>query len=99
VGEGSVQGVGRGIWFSPRNLVNDLEPHRLQGETEAEDDVVRACDPDGAIRLEDAARLLQPPDVEPVIPANPIERIESLHLPLRFRALLGADTYQLEVLR
>ena len=47
--------------------VNDLEPHRLQGETEAEDDVVGAGDPDGAVGLENAARLLQPPDVETVI--------------------------------
>jgi len=45
-----------------------LEPEALKRETEAEDDVVCACHPDGAIRLEDAARLLQPPDVEPVIP-------------------------------
>ena len=51
--------------------VNDLAPHRLQGETEAENDVVRARDPDGAVGLEDAARRLQPPDVEPVIFSEP----------------------------
>src|ERR671920_2207699 len=51
--------------------VNDLEAHRLQGETEAEDDVMRAGDPDGALGLEDAPRLLQPPDVEPMIPREP----------------------------
>jgi hypothetical protein len=33
--------------------------------------VVRAGDPDGAVGLEDAARLLQPPDVEPVIFSEP----------------------------
>jgi hypothetical protein len=51
--------------------VYDLEPHRLQGETEAEDDVVGARDPDGALGFEDAASLLQPPDVEPVILSEP----------------------------
>ena len=71
VGESGVQGVRRWIWFSPGNLVYELESHRLQGETEAEDDVVRAGDPDGAVGLEDAARLLQPPDVEPVILSEP----------------------------
>ena len=98
VGEGGVEGVGRGIGLFPSYGINDLEPHRLQGETEAEDDVVRAGDPDGAIRLEDAARLLQPPDVESVIPANPIERIESLRS-LRFRLPLGHAVHTLEVLR
>ena len=71
VGEGCVEGVRRWVWFSPRNLVYELESHRLQGEPEAEDDVVRAGDPDGAVGLEDAARLLQPPDVEPVILGGP----------------------------
>ena len=51
--------------------VNDLEPHRLQGETEAEDDVVRSRDPDRPFRLEDAASLLEPPDVEPVVFREP----------------------------
>ena len=37
------------------DVINDLEFHPLQGETEAEDDVVRARDPDGAVGLEDAA--------------------------------------------
>jgi hypothetical protein len=71
VGEGCVEGVRRWVWFRPRNLVYDLESHRLQGETEAEDDVVRAGDPDGALGFEDAARLLQPPDIEPVILSEP----------------------------
>lgn len=52
-------------------MVYELESHRLQGETEAEDDMVRARDPDGAVGLEDAAHLLQPPDVEPVILSKP----------------------------
>jgi hypothetical protein len=71
VGKGGVEGVWGRVWLGPCNLVNDLEAHRLQGETEAEDDVVRARNPDGAIRLEDAARLLQPPDVESVILREP----------------------------
>src|SRR5687768_911183 len=71
VGEGGVECVRGRVWLSPGNLVYELEFHRLQGETEAEDDVVRAGDPDGAIRFEDAARLLQPPDVEPVILSEP----------------------------
>jgi hypothetical protein len=33
--------------------------------------VVGAGDPDGAVGFEDAARLLQPPDVEPVILSEP----------------------------
>ena len=71
MGEGCVEGVRRWVWFSPGNLVYELESHRLQGETEAEDDVVGAGDPDSAVGLEDAARLLQPPDVEPVILGEP----------------------------
>jgi len=71
VGEGGVEGVGRGVGFLPSYGIDDPEPHRLQGETEAEDDVMRAGDPDGALGLEDAAHLLQPPDVEPVIPREP----------------------------
>src|SRR5215211_9000429 len=71
VGEGGVEGVGRGVGFLPSYSINDPEPHRLQGETEAEDDVMRAGDPDGALGLEDAPRLLQPPDVEPMIPREP----------------------------
>ena len=53
------------------DLVYELEFHPLQGETDTEDDVVRTRDPDGAIGLEDAGRLLQPPDVEPVILREP----------------------------
>jgi len=71
VGEGGVEGVGRGVGLFPSYGIDDLEHHRLQGETEAEDDVVRARDPDGAIRLQDATSLLQPPDVEPVITREP----------------------------
>src|SRR5215204_1106031 len=71
VGEGGVEGVGRRVGLFPSYGIYDLESHRLQGETEAEDDVVRAGDPDGAVGLEDAARLLQPPDVEPVILSEP----------------------------
>src|SRR5215210_7834414 len=47
--------------------VYQLEAHALEREAEAEDDVVRARDPDGSVGLEDAPRLLQPPDVELVI--------------------------------
>jgi hypothetical protein len=71
VGKGGVEGVRGRVWLRLCNLVNDLEPHRLQGETEAEDDVVRAGNPDGAVRLQDAGRLLQPPDVELVILREP----------------------------
>jgi hypothetical protein len=31
--------------------------------------------------------------------SKPIERIESLHLPLRFRVILGTGAHELEVLR
>jgi hypothetical protein len=62
---GGGSGFAHVIWFY------ELESHRLQGETEAEDDVVRVGDPDGAVGLEDAARLLQPPDVELVILSEP----------------------------
>ena len=71
VGKGGVECVRRRVWLRPCNLVNDLAPHRLQSETEAEDDVVGAGDPDGAVGFEDAARLLQPPDVELVILREP----------------------------
>src|SRR5215210_3118283 len=61
VSESGVEGVRRWVWFRPGDLVYELEFHRLQGETEAEDDVVRARDPDCPLWFEDAARLLQPP--------------------------------------
>jgi hypothetical protein len=70
VGKGGVEGVRGRVWFSPGD-VYELEFHRLQGETEAEDDVVRARDPDRAAGLADAARLFQPPDVELVILRKP----------------------------
>src|SRR5215217_4987613 len=71
VGESGVGGVIKRVWFRPGNLVYELELHSLQGETEAEDDVVRARDPDGAVGLEDATRFLQPPDIELVILREP----------------------------
>jgi hypothetical protein len=71
VGESGVEGVRGRVWLGPGDLVYEFESHGLQGEAETEDDVVRAGDPDGAIGLEDAARLLQPPDVEAVILREP----------------------------
>ena len=71
VGEGGVKGVRRWVWLRPGDLVYELKFHLLQGETEAEDDVVGAGDPDGATGLEDAASFPEPPDVEPVIPREP----------------------------
>ena len=70
MGEGGVEGVRRRVWFG-RGDVYELEFHRLKRETEAKDNVVRARDPDGAVGLEDAARRLQPPDVELVILREP----------------------------
>src|SRR5215210_874991 len=71
VGEGGVEGVRGWVRFRPRDLIYEPQFHGLQGETEAEDDVVRARDPDGAAGPEDAARFLEPPDVEPVVPFEP----------------------------
>src|SRR5215211_1124417 len=71
VGEGGVAGVGRGVGFLPCYGIYEVQFHGLQGETEAEDDVVRAGDPDGAPGPEEAARFLEPPDVEPVVPFEP----------------------------
>jgi hypothetical protein len=48
-------------------LLYQLELHALQGEAKAEDDVVCAGYPDGSVGLEDAPRLPEPPDVEPMI--------------------------------
>src|SRR5215207_548605 len=89
MGEGCVEGVRRWVWFRPRNLVYDLESHRLQGETEAEDDVVGAGNPDGALGLEDAARLLKPPDVEPVILSEPHRAYILTTLTLALQGTLG----------
>jgi hypothetical protein len=58
--ESGVEGVGARVGLLPDDQVYELEFHRLQGEAEAEDYVVRAGDPDGAVGLEDAARLLLP---------------------------------------
>jgi hypothetical protein len=100
MGEGGVESVRRWVWFSPGYLVYELESHRLQGETEAEDDVVRARDPDDALGLEDVARLPEPPRGElEVLPDSHIERIESLRPALRFRVPLGHGVHALEVLR
>jgi hypothetical protein len=70
------------ITFHPQDLINYVEPHRLQGETEAEDDVMRAGDPDGALGLEAAARLPEPPRVEPEVVHEP-------HRPNRVTTLLA----------
>ena len=71
VSEGGVENVRGRVRFGPRDLVYELESHRLQGETEAEDNVVGAGNPDRPSWFEDAARFLQPPDVEPVILHKP----------------------------
>jgi hypothetical protein len=61
-----------GVGFGPGRLISDhLELEPLKRETETEDDVACARDPDGAVELEDAARLLQPPDIEPVSDREP----------------------------
>src|SRR5829696_739154 len=70
VSKGSVEGIRGRVGFLPGDLVYELVPDALQGEAEAEDDVVRARNPDGAFGFEDAVRLLQPPDVEPVVPCE-----------------------------
>ncbi len=89
VGESGVEGVRRWVWFRPGDLVYEPEFHRLQGETEAEDDVVCAGDPDGALRFEDAARLLQPPDVEPVILREPYRANRVTTLGVALQGTLG----------
>src|SRR5215210_994793 len=71
VGEGGVHGVRGRVWFVPGDLIYHLELHALEGEAEAEDDVVRARDPDSSVGFEDAPRLSQPPDVELVIRFKP----------------------------
>ncbi len=65
--EGCMQSVGSGIRCSLGDPVDNLEAQALQGEAEAEDDVVRARDPQRAVGLEDAASLAKPADVPFVI--------------------------------
>ncbi len=64
VGEGRMEGVGRGIRLLPRHGVDDPKTQPLQREAYREDDVVRARHPQRTIGLEDAPGLAQPPDVE-----------------------------------
>ena len=52
VGEGGVQRVRGRVGLLPDYLVDDSEIQALQCEAEAEDDVVRARDTEGAVGLE-----------------------------------------------
>ena len=67
VGEGVVEGVGRGIGLLPHNRVAHAKAQTLQSEADAEDDVVGARHPQGTVGFEDAPRLPEPPHVELVI--------------------------------
>src|SRR5688572_30090639 len=99
MGEGGVEGVRGRIWLSPGDLVYELELHRLQGETEAEDDVVGAGYPDSAVGFEDAARLLQPPDVEAVILREPHRPVPGALVHRGEPAALDRDTSSGEPIR
>lgn len=74
MGEGGMQGIRGGIWFGPGNVVDDPKFKALESETYAEDDVVRTCDPNGSIGLQDASRLPEPAQVELVVLLEAAER-------------------------
>jgi hypothetical protein len=65
--KGSTEGVGRGIRFLPSHGVYDVVPEPLEGEAEAEDDVVGARHPQRALGLEDTPARAEPPHVELVV--------------------------------
>jgi len=67
VGEVPATQVGRRVGLFPGDVVENLEPELLHRVADAEDDVVRAADPDGAVGLEDALAASQPFGVEFVI--------------------------------
>jgi hypothetical protein len=85
------------VWL--RYCVYDAVPEPLEGEAEAEDDVVGDRHPQRAGNLKEAlanTELLERPSRSF---ARPFERIESLHSLLRFRVSLGDGIHNLEVLR
>ncbi len=93
VGKGGVQCVGHGVGLNPSYLVDDPETEALQREAEAEDDVVRAADPERAVGLEYTPRLPQPTYVPLVVLFEPVLRANRDTTPtrLRLRVLLGDD--------
>jgi hypothetical protein len=80
--------------------VDDPKPQPLQREAEAEDDVVRARNPQRAISFEHAPGSPEHLTLNPWSFSNPFERIESLPPVLCFRVFLGGDgANELEVVR
>lgn len=67
VGEVTAAQVGRWIGFFPGDVVEDFEAELLHGVADAEDDVVRARDPDGAVGFQDALAAFEPFGVEFVV--------------------------------
>ena len=64
MGEVAAAQVGRRIGFFPGDVVEDFEAELLHGVADAEDDVVRAGDPDGAVGFQDALAAFEPFGVE-----------------------------------
>ena len=67
VREVAAREVGRRVDLEPGDVIEDLVAKDLHGVADAEDDVVRARDPDRAVGLEQALALLEPTQVELVV--------------------------------
>ena len=86
VGEVAATEVGRRIGFLPSYVIEKLEAELLHGVADVVNDVVRAADPDGAVRLEDTLAATEPFEIEFVVefrPARfvPITLVHLHHLP------------------
>src|SRR5690606_31901726 len=67
IGEPLTAEIRHRVRLTPDDVVLDPEPQVLQGHAEAEDIVVRANDPNGAIALQHSATLAEPCPREPVV--------------------------------
>ena len=75
VGEARAAEVGHRVGLAPDDVVQDPEAGVLQQRADAEDVVVAADHPDGAVVLQDAARLGQPFAGEIVIGREAVELV------------------------
>ena len=96
VGEAAAAEVGHGVGLAPDDVVQDPEAEILQDASDAEDVVIGADDPDGAVLLQQAAALAEPGAGEAVVfgevgEAVPVV-VDAVH-----QAVVGAAEFALEL--
>jgi hypothetical protein len=75
VGEAGAFEIGHRVGLAPDDVVEDPEALVLQGCADAEDVVIAADNPDGAIGLQDATGLRQPSLGKAIITAQRVELV------------------------